>query len=301
MSKKKAKASARKPARTKTVKFGKKKSADIVEAAKKPIGAPDDTTWALLEAARRDQRKEEIEIERIKGELKVARNACKLATKRIGELLDDASDGQMQIPFDKALQKIGAKAAAKANAHDESVILSAINPDAWESVRLDSLQPAIKPAKLKALAECNVAPCSNGIHTIGDVQEFQAKHTTFWVKDVKGLGPAGGEQVENALAEYWREHPPRTPAQLTLDAAMAALKRADKFSGFPADDFENGRKILYHVADRVYSEEEGKRISDADHAKYALAIEKLTADQVVEILMPKEPQPEQPVAAGAAV
>ncbi len=75
-------------------------------------------------------------------------------------------------------------------------------PEAWRSVLIADLTPALKAGKLKALEE-NTPP----ILTMGDMADWQASKGDWWIKDVKGFGPGGAEQYEEAAAAYWASHP----------------------------------------------------------------------------------------------
>ncbi|HLL89223.1 MAG TPA: hypothetical protein VK324_07960, partial [Tepidisphaeraceae bacterium] len=97
------------------------------------------------------------------------------------------------------------KKAAKGKAPDAAPGTSASAPfddEAWRSVRLDSLEPAIKPAKLKVLAE-HTPP----IETLGQLTDWQASKGDWWRKDIKGLGDGGAEQLIAATDAYWAANP----------------------------------------------------------------------------------------------
>jgi hypothetical protein len=68
--------------------------------------------------------------------------------------------------------------------------------DAWRSVRLDTLTPKLKPAKLEMLAKA-------GIETVGDVQDFSAKHGEWWTKEISGFGESGHKQIGDAMEAFW--------------------------------------------------------------------------------------------------
>ena len=74
--------------------------------------------------------------------------------------------------------------------------------DAWRDVALSSLTPAIKPSKLKVLAENNPQ-----ITTLGEMADWQAKKGEFWAKDLRGLGDGGREQIEKACEAYYAANP----------------------------------------------------------------------------------------------
>lgn len=67
--------------------------------------------------------------------------------------------------------------------------------DAWRGVRLDTLaDPAIPAKVLGHLAEA-------GLHTIGDVQAWEAQHKAL--TDVDGIGEKGADKILEALDGFW--------------------------------------------------------------------------------------------------
>lgn len=70
------------------------------------------------------------------------------------------------------------------------------SPDAWKSVSLREVR-GLGEGELAALAEA-------GIETIGKMSEYTSQHR---LTDIKGIGDAKAEKIENAMAEYWNEHP----------------------------------------------------------------------------------------------
>lgn len=78
--------------------------------------------------------------------------------------------------------------------------------EAWRSMKIADLTPALKPAKLKALAEHEPR-----IVTMGDMADFQQNRGEWWWKDIKGLGDSGVEQYADAASQYWKDHPQKQP------------------------------------------------------------------------------------------
>jgi hypothetical protein len=72
------------------------------------------------------------------------------------------------------------------------------DPDDWKPILLSTMD--IKPATLKKLEEVQQ------ITTLGNLIKWQAEHTTDWVKDLKGIGPAAGTEIDEAVAKFWADH-----------------------------------------------------------------------------------------------
>lgn len=169
---------------------------DVVKAAERYIA---DT----IDRAENDEEEVTAKVIRqrsVVARLSIAISRLKAAEKQVKDKLEDEVDlldsmerdaeadikrkrDQPELPF-------GEKPAEPAT--DES----------WKLVRLDSLEPAIKPAKLKALEDN-----SPSIVTMGDWCAWQESKGEFAVKDVKGLGPGGAEQIEAATSKYFEDHP----------------------------------------------------------------------------------------------
>lgn len=79
--------------------------------------------------------------------------------------------------------------------------------DAWRGVTLESL--GIIGKTLEHL-EANEPP----ITTIGAVCDFQAKpYKPNQLLDIKGIGKAAAQKIEDAVAKYWIDNPRRAPEQ----------------------------------------------------------------------------------------
>lgn len=83
----------------------------------------------------------------------------------------------------------------------------ATDTDAWREMRLDNLLgpdgfSGISPRYIKALAEHNPA-----IETMGDLADWQKEKADFWAKDIHGLGKIGEDEIADATAKYWVDHP----------------------------------------------------------------------------------------------
>lgn len=162
--------------------------------------APDADHWRSIVKARDDERAREGEVNELSEDLKEAKKRYESASNYLGRLIDEAKFPTLftkradherivaaQEPFPVLVETDGAEPAA---------------PEAWRSVVIADLQPALKPGKLKALAENNPP-----IVTIGDMSEFIEKHGEWWWKNIKGFGDGGQEQYVAACEEYFKAHP----------------------------------------------------------------------------------------------
>lgn len=71
-------------------------------------------------------------------------------------------------------------------------------PDgAWKLVPLADTPVANVGGALKLLA-------TEGVTTLGELSDFQAKHGDFWPSKIKGVGPETAGKIADAAAEYWK-------------------------------------------------------------------------------------------------
>ncbi len=103
------------------------------------------------------------------------------------------SDRPMEKVFDEA-EKSGMTVSAE-------VVLTA---DSWRNYLLAHLGCSARVSKALETA---------GLKTLGELTNFQAKHGDFWIKDIKGLGATGSEELTNRLESFWTEHPEYCQAQ----------------------------------------------------------------------------------------
>lgn len=74
--------------------------------------------------------------------------------------------------------------------------------EGWQAVQLADLQdPHIKVGVLKVLSE-------NGIHTMGQLAEWQKEKGDYWAKDIKGVGKAACDSIAAATDAYWVANAP---------------------------------------------------------------------------------------------
>jgi hypothetical protein len=156
------------------------------KAKEKTVDAPTADLWREIQYARRDERKAEVVVVDATEVLKAAKKRLDGASEHLGRLLDDAMNGQAQLPFGKTQPKP----------------VEVDSADAWRSVALADLEPKIKPAKLKVLEEHDPI-----IRTLGDLVDWQTGKSDWWAKDIKGLGEGGVEQILMATDAYWAAHP----------------------------------------------------------------------------------------------
>lgn len=68
----------------------------------------------------------------------------------------------------------------------------------WLSISLSDLQdPSVPPKVLKSLSDSTPS-----IVTIGDLVAWQEEKGDLWLRDIKGLGPAGVELLRVACTNY---------------------------------------------------------------------------------------------------
>lgn len=75
-------------------------------------------------------------------------------------------------------------------------------PTSWRAIRLSDpapIGPGINGRASRALIEA-------GIVTVGDLHERQERGD-HWAADIRGLGPAGREEIEDRMEAFWAEHP----------------------------------------------------------------------------------------------
>jgi hypothetical protein len=137
---------------------------------------------------------------------------------------ENVIDGVDELDFDTRIEAIAAcQAIANRLWNAQHPVEPPAADDAWRSVRLDTLTPAIPPKKLQLLAD-HEPP----IVTIGDWQAWCEKKGDPWFwKDLKGFGEGGRDAMEAALIPYWEKRQKGADAAQAADANEAAAKLAD--------------------------------------------------------------------------
>ena len=160
---------------------------DPVEAIEDEPGEPADesagvdykivleTTCAMANKAARD-------LARWKASQKETAALKKITDASAAELIGYASDINLPL-FDQPQDRAD---------ESEPVV------EDWRECEVDYLEV---PEKVRG------ALIKNEIQTIGDLVDFQAKHGMFWLKKIKGVGAAGGTQIDDALMRFWEAHP----------------------------------------------------------------------------------------------
>lgn len=99
---------------------------------------------------------------------------------------------------------------------DATKKLTTDQPDLTEEERSIELTllayPEIKPKYLKALAKNNPS-----IVTLGNLVDWQKKKGDFYIKDVKGLGQAARDNIDDATLAFWRKRHNRIQEDLRLE------------------------------------------------------------------------------------
>ena len=187
-------------------------------------------------ATERKRAKQETVCAEKKSELDTEREALHKIEHSLEELHDElatlaAGKNSERLPFGE-VRESGAKDSGNIPSTDAKSV--ATPDDAWRSVQLSTLTPAIKPAKLKALAE-NATP----ITTLGELSDWQTKKGEFWAKEIRGLGDGGREQVEKACEAYYAANPiPPHPSSLPsgdapFDDAAIKMETAESIIKHP--------------------------------------------------------------------
>lgn len=172
---------------------------DTDEKAKDLLTPPliDDRAAKALFAARDEVKEAEANVSAVKEELKEAKDELDVAQNRLNALIDEARNPNAGLPLFGDDEEPQPESETTDDAGDES------ESDAWRSVELGTLSdPCIPPKIVVTLAEQHDPP----IRTLGDLADWQLEKGDFWMKDIKGLGPAGAKKIEDAtLAYYQRE------------------------------------------------------------------------------------------------
>lgn len=69
----------------------------------------------------------------------------------------------------------------------------------WRGIPIKELAD-VKPKTRKALAKIE-------INNVGALVDFQVKHGTFWLKEMKGVGLEGGTELDTAMIKIWQDNP----------------------------------------------------------------------------------------------
>lgn len=111
--------------------------------------------------------------ESAKSEAKCCKDAFDAAVLRLRNVITSKDDGQQDLPFSEP-------------------------SEAWRAVHVDTL--GLASQTVAALVEANRA-------TIGDLADWTAHNP---LTDLKGIGDAKACAIEDALTEFWSQHPEYT-------------------------------------------------------------------------------------------
>jgi hypothetical protein len=193
-------------------------------------------------------------VERKKLEWQSAKEIASAAKKayetELKELLDIIKQPMLPL-FDQLPPKQNGAPVADAPA-------APTEPDAWRSVKIEDLTPALKPAKLKALHENEPR-----LITMGDVADLQAEKGEWWWKTIKQFGESVQTQYADACENYWQQNPQHKPAEPEKQTTLtwnvrdkegnsyadntAGVKDGPAAAAFYVDKKEDGK---FHVSGR---------------------------------------------------
>ena len=129
------------------------------------------------------------EIRESKSTFEEQNNYAKSLKKKWESLQDDC---------DKWLDGIDAANNVSLNGFPADTPLAEID-ETWQDVKLaDLVDPAIKPAAIKALEDNNPP-----ITTLGELTDWQALKADFWIKDIPNVGAAAAENIADATTGFW--------------------------------------------------------------------------------------------------
>lgn len=178
--------------------------------------APD--VWQQIREARDNEREAESRVEDLSSELKEAKKDLDAASKKLGQLIDDAERCATE-PYLPGIESKPAPIAPPAEV-TAAVMESPVAREALASARLDGETQSV-PADDEAwraltLEQIGItgARTLKALHnhtpeilTFGQLAEWQAKKGQYWATDVKGLGPVSKQEIEDATDKYWIDHP----------------------------------------------------------------------------------------------
>lgn len=128
---------------------------------------------AKLKELREKQREQMARVEELKQETKEAKAVLELTNARIGQAIDEIDQPDL---FDQA-------------AADE--------PDGWQDVPLSEALAGVPASVIEALAEANLT-------TVGELADWiAADGGRHRLTDIKGIGEAKAEQIQQALEAFW--------------------------------------------------------------------------------------------------
>lgn len=117
--------------------------------------------------------------------------------------------------------------------------------ESWRKVRLDSL--AIPSSTVKLLAESD-------IFTIGDVSNLQLKGLAL--TDVRGVGRAKADRIEEAIIKFWQENPKYTKPEPPKAEAKAEPE--------PDDEPREDRELTFEPAADEFDLQSDSQTSEDD-------------------------------------
>src|SRR6185437_4429820 len=178
------------------------------------------TLGGEIKKKEREKSRHETEVSKAKAALDEERGILHQIERTLEELHDELATlavgkNSERLPFGKTEKSEDKPVGDKP--------ISNTQDDAWRAVALSSLTPAIKPSKLKVLAE-NHPP----IETLGQLADWQAKKGEWWAKDITGLGDGGREQIEKACEAYYSANPIDKPKVPSIDTPELIASVADQ-------------------------------------------------------------------------
>jgi len=81
---------------------------------------------------------------------------------------------------------------------DGSTVMFPESKDAWKAYSTDSL--TLQAKTLAALQEA-------GLTTLGKLSDHIRDQGDWWAREIKGVGEKAAEEIADAFAAFWKEHP----------------------------------------------------------------------------------------------
>jgi len=117
---------------------------------------------------------------------------------RAAEAISNAVN-PLPAPLLKEMEKAGNSSEDAAAESDADPTGDADDDESWKRVALGTLtNPAISPRYVKALTEHDPP-----IVTMGEFADWNEKKGWFLAQDIPGIGDAGQNEIEGAMASFW--------------------------------------------------------------------------------------------------
>lgn len=176
---------------------------------------------AIREAAD-EVKKKRTTYENAKTIASEAKKAWEAAVEREQEVIDESTREYPLFDGNRNKAKAAINAAIDAQKAEVAEKAKAGATDQWRSFPLTGT--SIPSNILAILAESSIA-------TVGDVANLSNKGLAL--TDVRGIGPTKAARIDDALAQFWLDHP-----EFTMGGKAEAAEPETKEYHAPADEFE---------------------------------------------------------------